>query len=76
MSDSNVDVNGEIVEGAQVSTLVAAEPVADHVGTPTATFTFIYQGQTLSYVNGVPCVADPNLYAQLNAANAPITWTT
>lgn len=74
MSESTAVVNGAIEENLQASDLVPLDS-SDHVGTPTANFTVVYNGSTVSFVSGVPCVVDAALYAILVAASEPITWS-
>ena len=45
---------------------------AGNTKTPTANFSAVYQGHTLSFRKGVPFVTNPALLAVLTAQNAPI----
>ncbi len=75
MSGTTIEAGGGTQEWVPVATLVAVETASTHAGTPGASFTFIYNGATLSFMNGVPFIADAGLYAAMNASGVSVSWS-
>ncbi len=91
MSDTVLDLGGvpgagggDDTEQATQAQVIAAQAVAEaaqsvvtHEGVVTAAFVFSYNGATITYSLFQQIIADPALYAALNAASvavASITW--
>lgn len=68
---------GNTSDQATSAALIAVETASTHVGTPTASFGFFFQGQSMFFPYNIPFIATPDLYAALNASStaaALITW--
>ena len=75
MSDT-LDLNGSITDAATTAIEIAAAMPGAHVGTATANFTLIFNAMTVELLAGQDVTADPALYTAINAAGAPVIWST
>jgi hypothetical protein len=75
MSDTLV-VNGAITDTAAIVDEIAAVPSGTHVGTATGNFTLQFKLSIVEIQLGQDLIADAALYAALNTAGAPISWST
>jgi hypothetical protein len=75
MTDT-LDLNGVITDAGTTAIEIADAMPGAHVGTATADFTLIYNATTVELRAGQDITADPALYVAINAAGAPVSWST
>jgi len=77
-SGGAIDVNGELGENLTVASVEAVQTSGTHVGTPSAPFTFVFNGQTLTFLINTPFIANSALYTAINASSTAaglVTWS-